>query len=87
MWFLSKAELAVLASIDRSRASERNVLVRVSETTATSIAHRHFSFHFNDGHLIDQFHSIAAMLSELVLYREESEKTNHTIDNFNEVRK
>jgi hypothetical protein len=89
MRFLSKAELAVLASIDRSRTSERNVLVRVSETTATSIANRHFSVHFNDGDLIDKLHSIAAMLSEFVLYRES--QINHTIDayraTFNVVRK
>jgi hypothetical protein len=67
MRFLSKAELTVLASIDRSRASERNVLVRVSETTATSVANRHFSFHFNDGYFVDQLHGIAAMLSSLYL--------------------
>jgi hypothetical protein len=74
MRFLGKAELAVLASIDRSGTSERNVLVRVSETTATSVANRHFSVHFNDGYLVHQLHSIATMLSELVLYREEAEK-------------
>jgi hypothetical protein len=90
MRLLGKAELAVLASIDRSRTSERNVLVRVSETTATSVAHSHFSLHFNDWYLVDQLHSIAAMLSELVLYRE-SQKI-YAIDNvysatFNVVRK
>jgi hypothetical protein len=81
MRLLSKAELAVLASIDRSRTSERNVLVRVSETTATSVANRHFSFHFNDGYLVDQLHSITTMLSERVLYRESDvREINYTID-------
>jgi hypothetical protein len=70
MRFLRKAEGAVLASIHRSRASERNVLVRVSETTATSVANSHFSVHFNDGYLVDKLHGIAAMLTEFVLHRE-----------------
>jgi hypothetical protein len=67
---LSKAEGAVLAVLHSSRASERNVLVRVSETTATSVANSHFSVHFDDGNLMDQLHCITTMLSELVLHQE-----------------
>jgi hypothetical protein len=75
MRFLRKAELAVLASIDRSGTSERNVFVRMPQPSSASVAYSHLALYFNDGYLVDQLHSIATMLSELILYREESEKS------------